>query len=212
MARRWKIGLDFDNTLICYDDVLCDAARERGLVAENFQGGKHEVRDAVRLLPDGERRWMELQGHVYGAGIREAKPFSGVDSFLWRARHRGAEIVIISHKTKYGHFDLARIDLREAARSWMREAGFFDAGGGGIREENVHFAETRGEKIGRIAELGCAVFVDDLEEVLANPDFPPQVQRVLFSTDAGGSKKHPFPAFGDWWSIEEYVFGERARC
>jgi len=33
-----RIGIDFDNTLIDYDRVFLDAARERGLVPRDFAG------------------------------------------------------------------------------------------------------------------------------------------------------------------------------
>ena len=83
-----RIGLDFDNTLIDYDRVFLAAARERGLVAPDFTGSKREVRDAIRLLPDGELAWQRLQGHVYGAGIGGAVLFDGADQFLQRCRAR----------------------------------------------------------------------------------------------------------------------------
>ena len=209
--RTPRIGLDFDNTLICYDDVFRDVALAGGLLPANFSGSKQEVRDAIRLLSDGERRWQELQGYVYGAGICGARHFPGVASFLRRAREAGAEIVVISHKTQFGHFDPKRVDLRAAALGWMRKTGFFEVDGGGLREENIHFAETRAEKLGKIGELDCTLFVDDLEEVLEDPDFPPHVARILFSPAARGIDDVPLVALPDWPSIEEHVFGERSR-
>jgi hypothetical protein len=208
-SRAQRIGLDFDNTLICYDNVFCDAARARGLVETEFAGTKQEVRDAIRLLPDGEHLWQQLQGHVYGAAIDGARQFAGVDSFLARARERGTEIVIVSHKTQFGHFDPRRVNLREAARGWMKRARFFQPEGGAISETNVHFADTRAEKLAKIAELGCTLFIDDLEEVLRDPGFPPHVERILFSPRPPDSTGHPFVTLGDWRSIEEHVFGER---
>ena len=49
-----RIGIDFDNTLIDYDEVFRVLARERGLIDDRFRGGKDAVRRAVRSLPDGE--------------------------------------------------------------------------------------------------------------------------------------------------------------
>ncbi|MCW5770141.1 MAG: hypothetical protein KIT16_00795 [Rhodospirillaceae bacterium] len=170
------------------------------------------VRDAVRRLPDGEKRWQELQGHVYGAGVRAARPFAGVAAFLARARAEGADIAIVSHKTRYGHGDPARVDLRAAALDWMMQAGFFAAQGIGLATAGVHFAESRKEKLERIAELGCAIFIDDLEEVLSDPAFPPRVERILFSPEARHSSSGTFIAFGDWSAIEEHVFGVRGRA
>src|SRR5712692_4361339 len=105
-----RIGIDFDNTLIDYDGVFVAAARERGFIGPEATGTKRAVRDAIRLLPDGELTWQRLQGHVYGAGIGGAVPFAGAGDFLRRCAERGAGVFIVSHKTRYGHFDPARVD------------------------------------------------------------------------------------------------------
>ena len=59
-----RIGLDFDNTIIRYDEVFLAEAKRRGLVAPEFRGTKQAVRDTIRLLPSGEVAWQQLQGHV----------------------------------------------------------------------------------------------------------------------------------------------------
>src|SRR5438105_1181227 len=163
-----RIGIDFDNTLIDYDGVFVAAARERGLIGPEIPGSKRAVRDAIRLLPDGELTWQRLQGYVYGAGIGGAVPFAGAAEFLRRCADGGVELVIVSHKTRYGHFDPARIDLREAARQWMIAQGIVGPETGGISADHVFFEDDRRCKLARIAALGCTHFVDDLEEVFAD--------------------------------------------
>jgi hypothetical protein len=201
-----RIGLDFDNTIIRYDDVFVAAAVARGLVPMDFTGNKQAVRDTIRLLPDGEIDWQKLQGHVYGRGIAGASAFDGLDSFLHRARRSDAHVVIVSHKTEFGHYDPDRVNLRTAALSWMKAQGFFAPGGFGLTRENVHFAATRAEKLARIAALGCDVFVDDLEEVLTDPDFPAGVRQILFSEHAEQIGK-PYQLCRSWPAIEQAVFG-----
>jgi hypothetical protein len=56
-----RIGLDFDNTIICYDDVFWKVAHDRGLVGVDLCGLMQQVRDFVRDLPDGEIKWQALQ-------------------------------------------------------------------------------------------------------------------------------------------------------
>jgi len=202
-----RIGTDFDNTLIDYDRVFLGAARERGLVAGDFRGSKREVRDAIRLLPDGELAWQRLQGHVYGAGIGGAVMFDGADLFLRRCRALGLDVFVVSHKTRYGHLDPARVDLREAALGWMEAHGFFDVDGFGLRRENVFFEETRSAKLARIATLDCTHFIDDLEEVFADPEFPAGVRRILFAAESDGC---PALLCRDWRDIAKAVLVERA--
>ena len=59
-----RIGIDFDNTLIDYDQVFTAAAKRRGLIDAAFDGSKRAVRDSIRLLPNGEFAWQLLQGYV----------------------------------------------------------------------------------------------------------------------------------------------------
>jgi len=207
MIRRpsLRIGLDFDNTIIRYDEVFQQAAKERGLVLDSFSGTKQQVRDAIRLQPEGEMKWQALQGYVYGRGISEAKLFPGVREFLRRARKNGDTILIVSHKTEYGHFDRDNVNLRGAALRWMEMNGFFSEDGFSIMRDHVHFASTRSEKVSRIADLNCEFFVDDLEEVLSDPAFPPSVERILLSASA--LVEHlPYKVCSDWAAIEEIIF------
>lgn len=199
-----RIGLDFDNTIIRYDAVFRSAAVERGLVPPEFCGTKQAVREAIRSLPDGELSWQALQGHVYGKGIGGAEAFPGLAPFLDRAKARGATVLIVSHKTEFGHFDPSGTSLRNAARGWMTAQGFFAPDRHAILPENVYFEATRAEKLERIAAARCDVFVDDLEEVLDDPDFPAGVERILFSA-AAASGVRPYRVCADWRAVGEAV-------
>jgi hypothetical protein len=208
MASTLRIGIDFDNTIITYDDVFCAAARAKGLVAADFAGNKQAVRDAIRLLPDGELAWQRLQGQVYGKGIAGAKMVDGVAAFLHRARAERCSVAVVSHKTEYGHFDPDRVNLRSAALEWMAGQGLFD-GGHGIAVANVYFEGTRAEKLKRIAALSLTHFIDDLEEVLTDPDFPPDVERILFADEAPAAA--PYTRCATWSAIERQIFGGADR-
>jgi hypothetical protein len=202
-----RIGIDFDNTLIDYDGVFVRAARERGLIGPAVGGTKRAVRDAIRLLPDGELTWQRLQGYVYGAGIGGAVPFAGAYDFLRRCAERGVELFVVSHKTRYGHFDPARIDLREAARQWLIAQAMIAPEQGGIPADHVFFEDDRTQKLARIAALGCTHFIDDLEEIFADPGFPPGVRRVLFAaTGAACCDVH----CKDWPQVSIAIFGNAA--
>lgn len=203
-----RIGIDFDNTIITYDDVFRAAAQAKGLIAADFTGSKQAVRDAIRLLPDGELAWQRLQGQVYGKGIAEATMVAGVAAFLRRAKAEGCAIVVVSHKTEYGHFDPDRVNLRTAALDWMTGQGLFD-GDHGIAPKNVYFESTRSEKLKRIAALSLTHFIDDLEEVLTDPDFPADVARILFAEEAPAATG-PYVWCPTWRDIERQVFGGAA--
>ena len=202
-----RIGLDFDNTIIAYGDVFVAAAKERDLIGADFQGGKQAVRDAIRLLPGGELAWQRLQGHVYGRGIGHASMYDGVEAFLRRCRAEGRPVAIVSHKTKYGHHDPSRLDLREAALDWMLSRGILGDGVFSIPPEQIFFEDTRHGKLTRIAALGCTCFIDDLEEVLVDPAFPTGVTRILFSEGKASESEPPYVVCPTWRDIEAQVFG-----
>jgi hypothetical protein len=205
MASSLRIGIDFDNTIITYDDVFRAAAVAGGLIAPDFIGNKQAVRDAIRLLPDGELSWQRLQGQVYGKGIGGAAVVAGVASFLRRCRAEGSTVAVVSHKTEYGHFDSDRVNLRQAALDWMAGQGLLD-GGHGFALADVYFESTRAEKLARIAALSLTHFIDDLEEVLTDPAFPPNVERILFA-DGAQPVSSSYTRCSTWRDIERHVFG-----
>jgi hypothetical protein len=177
-----RVGIDFDNTIANYEQIFVAAAQARGWITRGFRGSKRELRDAVRLLTDGETKWQLLQAEVYGARMAQAVPFKGVIEFVHAARRSGIELCVVSHKTRFAAHDRHGIDLREAALRWLEVQGFLDPGGHGLSRHWVFFEDTRADKIARIAASGCTIFVDDLAEVLVDPAFPSRVERILFST------------------------------
>ena len=199
-----RIGLDFDNTLIDYDDAFAELAVEQELIQAGQAASKREVKDALFNLPDGERVWMRLQGYVYGRGIAKGKLINGVADFLKKAHQRGDQVFIVSHKTEFGHFDETKTDLREAARGWMRQQGFFDALG--LDLENVFFKPTRDEKVAKIASLNLDVFVDDLPEVLTHKHFPKYVKKLYFAP-GGAECPDGVVHCPSWEAIDGATFG-----
>ena len=207
MSAPAHIGLDFDNTIAGYDRVFLDAGIEAGLLASGFTGTKKGIRDAIRSGPEGDIGWQRLQGQVYGKLMSRAALIEGVAEFLTQCRERGVPVSVISHKTEFGHFDSERIDLHGAARNWMTEHGFFDAGRFAIPEERVYFEPDRAGKIARISEVGCSHFIDDLAEVFDDPSFPEDVDAILFAAGEDEPPDGPFAACRDWNEISHVVLG-----
>jgi hypothetical protein len=203
MARSYssaRIGLDLDNTLIKYDQLFYEEALQRSFIPAGFRGSKREIRDLVRSLPDGEIEWQRLQAHVYGPAIAGARAAEGALDFVCSARRGGAELMIVSHKSAFSHIGTSDVNLRDAARGWLRASGLI--GPAAIAEHNVYFEDTRALKIARIVSLGCTHFIDDLEEVFDDPAFPFGVERILLGTTDG--KHRPYQTFAS--------FGEIARA
>jgi phosphoglycolate phosphatase-like HAD superfamily hydrolase len=115
------IGVDFDNTLVSYDDLLERLARERGFVSGDSARGKKSIRDQIRQLPNGDIEWQKLQGIMYGPRLNEARIMDGVPEFLNACRQRHVSVSIVSHKTEYAGYDDTRTNLRQAALAWMEQ-------------------------------------------------------------------------------------------
>ncbi len=201
-----RIGIDFDNTIARFDAVFIDTARRMGLVDDRFQGYKRKLRDTIRRMPDGEIKWQQLQGRVYGAGMPFAQLIEGVDAFLQRCRETGQTVFIVSHKTEYGHYDPQHVNLRKAAFDWMLAHGFFRNEGFGIGTKDVYFEASRDEKLRRIQTLECSVFIDDLEEVFLDPGFPRGVRRILLD-ESDNVLPADIVRCRNWREVSKVMFG-----
>ena len=200
-------GIDFDNTLVTYDDLLAKIACERGLLDCNPTETKKSIRDRIRLLPDGEIEWQKCQALLYGSRIQEAKLSDGVKQFFELARRRGMRIYIISHKTEFSPYDPSGLSLRQAALNWMARNGFFEDGGLNLKSEDVFFADTRDQKIHYISRLQCTHFIDDLEETLMEGAFPSSTARILYEPGRRSAAPEGIELMKSWREISNYFFG-----
>jgi hypothetical protein len=205
---RIVLGIDLDNTLVCYDGLFHSTAQEEALIDSAAPKSKERIRDCIRLLPDGERRWIRLQAIVYGSRMSGATAFAGSEAFLRNcARHR-VRCVIVSHKTPFATLDGKQVDLRRAALDWMKSKNFFAPDGCGLSPEQVFFETTRAEKIERIRALGCTHFIDDLPEVFAEPDFPRGVAKLLFAPHGAMGADGDVKVFRTWRELDDFFFHE----
>ncbi|MBU1340748.1 MAG: haloacid dehalogenase-like hydrolase [Proteobacteria bacterium] len=164
-----RIGIDFDNTIICYDKAFNKAGVSCGLIPEDLPIGKGFVRDFLRNK-GLEEKWIWLQGYIYGTRLCDATIYSGFRHFLDRCRKFKIECFIVSHKTVYPYSG-DPYNLHEAAREWVLNERL---------EVETYFELTKENKIDRICKLGCTHFVDDLPEFLSLKGFPPAIEKILF--------------------------------
>ncbi len=178
-----KIGIDFDNTIICYDGLFHELARREDLIPQTTPMNKTAVRDHLRSV-GAEDEWIRLQGIAYGTRILGAAPFPSVKDFFTEAEEQGHDLFIISHKTRHPYLG-EKTDLHKSALNWLLQGGFI-----GSEEDlgrKVFFAPEKELKLERIRQCRCDVFIDDLPEFLDLPGFAPATRRYLF--DPGNN--HP---------------------
>jgi hypothetical protein len=174
-----RIGIDFDNTIACYDGVFHAAAVERGLISEDISRDKNSVRD---FLNSSGRKdvFTELQGYVYGSRMDLVACYPGVRDFITAAVLKNYEIFIISHKTRHPILG-PRHDMHAAARAFLIDRRI--VGDDGVHAEKVFFELTKEDKLARATQLRVDVFIDDLPEILAMTGWSKHVRAILFEPD-----------------------------
>jgi hypothetical protein len=202
--RLSMIGVDFDNTIVCYDALFHRVALESGLVPADLPVNKSEVRNHLRRI-GREEVWTEMQGCVYGARMAEAAPYPGVLEFFQACRRAGIPTCIISHKTRHPFLGQPH-DLHQAALLWLEQQGFFDPAQIGLSRSQVFLELTKQAKIQRIAACRCTHFIDDLPELLSEPGFP-QIERILFDPNGLYAGEKIFFRAQTWPEIWEKIGG-----
>lgn len=196
-----RIGLDFDNTIVNYDSLFHKVALEQSLIPAGLPRTKLAVRDYLRSQGK-EELWIEMQGCVYGARMSEAEAYPGAFNFFRWVRANGIPTFIVSHKTRHP-FSGPRYDLHEAARKWVSEH-LHNETVTFVEPEAVFFELTKEEKLARIAELRCSLYLDDLPEILLAPSFPGGTEPLLFDPD-GHHPNSPLPRIRSWQQFQRIV-------
>lgn len=197
------IGVDLDNTTVCYDELFLKVAREWNLIARDLPSTKESVRDYLRQT-GLEDAWTELQGYVYGTCMEQAVPFPGTYEFFMDCTQHKIPVCIISQRTRYPVLGKP-YDLHQSASSWLKNHGFYDTEKTGLSARNVYFELAAEEKMNRILKAQCDYFIDDLPEFLLNPGFPPHVTKILFDPHNTHLSRDNLSRAASWKSIQEII-------
>ena len=187
MVKTGKIlGLDLDNTIVSYENVFRQAARDRGIAVPAGVSAKNALRDYYHSISNPDE-FTRLQGFSYGLGMKTAEPYPAFLEALEGLLAAGWQVWIISHRTRHPILG-PKEDLHAAAQDWLARLGLFSDKSRCVA--GVHLEETREGKLAQIRERGCVAFVDDLLEVLRHPDFPAGCRKLWF---APAARKADYP-------------------
>ena len=203
MKKTISIGIDFDNTIVNHDAVFYKYARKKGLIHPGVSPTKLHVGLAIKKLPDGNRKWTELQGWVYAEHMQESVPMEGVTEFFAACTRRAIPIAIVSHRTKQPVIG-PDSDLRESSLRWLDTKEFFDRYG--LSREKVYFTDTLDDKVELIGKLGFTHFIDDLTLVLKHGKFPKKVRKIYLNRHGRVREKDILHA-QNWTDVMKYFFG-----
>tara|TARA_B100000242_G_C43031320_1_gene480504 strand:- start:348 stop:944 length:597 start_codon:yes stop_codon:yes gene_type:complete len=195
------LGIDFDNTIINYENVFRFLAKKKKLIPVNYNKDKNSIRNYLRRKKR-EDEWTILQGEVYGKGIMEAEIFEGFKETILLLSKENIKIKIISHKTKYPYLG-EKIDLRVAAKKWMEVNIFRNLSLPNISKRDVFFENSIEDKINKIIELRCDIFVDDLPEILDL--LPDNIKKVLFTKKINKKYSSKFKILNNWKNFHKLI-------
>src|ERR1700730_10175386 len=100
------VGIDFDNTIVCYDALFHRLACERSLIPRDLAANKTAVRDYLRTVSK-ENEWTALQGIAYGERMAEAAPFTEAFDFIRKCIRDGAKVSIFIPLLECGFSEMA---------------------------------------------------------------------------------------------------------
>lgn len=196
------IGLDFDNTIVCYDKAIAQLAETLPDLPADLPRTKLALRDHLRRS-NREPEWTALQGAIYGPGMTFAEPFPKALEVMQTLKDRGHFLCIVSHRSLRPYAGPA-YDLHAAARDWVQERLGCT---GLVQNESAFFYETREQKIGAVCALGCEIFLDDLPEVLGDGHFPETCRAILFDPEKSHMQsKHT--RIADWSELPVMISGQ----
>jgi hypothetical protein len=186
-----RIGLDFDNTIVCYDQAIEQMSEELLDLPRDIPRTKIEIREYLRNS-GREQEWTAFQGEIYGPGMIFATPYTGAVEVMRELKLQGHSLLIISHRTRRPYAGLNH-DLHKAAREWISKHlhtnGLFVEKG---KVKKAYFLETRRQKLDKISALDCQLFMDDLPEVLESKDFPKKTRGILFDPNKKGERNSEY--------------------
>lgn len=192
-----KIGFDFDNTIVCYDNAIKILSGTLK-IPKKLTRDKLTIRDYLRNQ-NRENEWTEFQGVLYGPGMAHARPyinFIEITKYLKLYQH---ELFIISHRSKYPYLG-EKHDLHHFARNWIEvqiNSPLL------INNSNIFFEEKLENKIKTIEKLKIDLFIDDLTEVINHEDFPFNTKPILFDPE---NRKLKFNyRISNWNQLINYV-------
>ena len=198
-----RVGIDIDNTIICYDGVFATVAR---MLGHDIDAGssKAETKDWFhsREMYD---EFTELQGLIYGTYLGHASLYDGFKTFLNQANRIGCTVFIVSHKTRYPLIG-DKVDLHEAASIFLSEQGIIKSGSSGFVPSDQLFYETSlDDKIEKISDLQLDYFIDDLSDVIDHDNFPESTHAIHFVPGAGIEFTRAGMRLGSWQNICDFI-------
>lgn len=192
-----KLGIDLDNTIICYDELIYKLAKNKfsKLNLNKNLKSKNIIKSEIINKYNNEE-WTKLQGLIFSEKLKYASLFDDFYNAIEELKNY-YDIYIISHKTKYPSIG-KKINLRNASKKFLKNNNISYCKNELIKSENIFFANTKKEKIEIIKKNKIDIFIDDLDEILKN--LPKNIYKIHFSKN-----KLQFKNLFTWKKIKNFL-------
>ena len=171
-----RFGFDLDNTLIDYSGSVLKYCQAKNL-KNCFD--IETLRQLLRELDTTNHEWQVAQCWLYTTGLNYAKFADGAIDFIDYLHKKDVSIYIISHKTEFTPDFCGRKNLRYFASTWLENNGITNIL---PSPRNLYFENTRQDKITQINRLNLRYFVDDLFDVLDDPNISQSINKYLIGS------------------------------
>ena len=199
------IGIDLDNTIINYDETFLKIAIKKKLILKSEIITKELLKKQI-IKKSNIEKWKEIQGIAYGKNIFQSRIMNFFLDFLILCKLRNFKIFIISHKTKYGHYDNETL-LREKAYKFLLSKKIINSNISPINKSHIFFCDTLEDKIVKIKQLKCDFFIDDLKKVLLHKSFPKFTKPIYLDRKSDNfNSKGSIIKFKSWSEIISHFF------
>lgn len=201
------VGIDFDNTLVNYDQIFSSEMTRLGIVKKGMESSKEALKRHFEAQGDGNLLWTRMQSEIYCRRLHESSIAEGALDAIRAILESGVAVRIISHKTQYPTVGFA-VDLHHCAKRWIND--FVIGRLSKLNNTSIKwiFCPTVDEKWECVEQEGCDWFIDDLHSFLSDSRFPKDTTRVWYTNKVSSSQE--FQAFSKWTDIAQYILSERS--
>jgi hypothetical protein len=166
------ITLDLDHTIIDYSISI-----EKLAVQMNIELDKPLTKDRIKMhLKASDRtdaHWRNFQQLLYTNGLKFAKPQIYLESFCSEAKKRKFSLEIISVKSD---------DLQSFSSEWL--SNHFDRS----LFSKISYVKNNIQKIALINKRMPKIHIDDLFEIILNPNLSASIIGILFNNESSKPK------------------------
>lgn len=198
-----RVGIDIDNTIICYDGVFASVAR---LLGHDIDAGLSKAETKIWFHSrELYSEFTYLQGLIYGTYLGHASLYDGVKTFLRQAVRMEHTVFFVSHKTRYPLIG-DKVDLHDATSMYLTDQGIIKSGSNGfVPSEQLFFEPNLDDKINKISALKLDYFVDDLSAVINHESFPRSTHAIQFVPGTGPGLARVGTCLKSWQDIHDFI-------